>query len=92
MSDEELKIDEVRLFAILVYFSYANILRKTTTEEKESGVASTVFRARLVGEPERWIAIKQSPAKRKFSPEPHDILKEIEILSSVSHINVCIYP
>lgn len=93
MNDEELKIDEVSLFAIprFIHLQYTNILRKATTEEKESGVASIVFRARLVGEPERWIAIKQSPAKRKFSPEPHDILKEIAILSSISHVNVCIY-
>ncbi|EJC98595.1 kinase-like protein [Fomitiporia mediterranea MF3/22] len=41
-----------------------------------------------LGETEQWIAIKSTPAKRKFSPEPHDIIKEIELLSKISHINI----
>ena len=84
---KEIIIDEVHLLLIINKITVLSD-SQTTIDEKECGVASTVFRARLVGEPERWIAIKSSPAKRKFSPEPHDIIKEIELLSRISHINV----
>ncbi|KAL5513666.1 hypothetical protein ACEPAH_4065 [Sanghuangporus vaninii] len=72
----------------LISYCFAEQSIQTTTEEREGGVASTIFRSRLVGEPERWVAIKISPAKRKFSPEPHDLIKEIELLTKLSHINI----
>ena len=66
---------------------------KETIEQAEEGIASVVFRARIIGSPgseghERWIAIKSSSARKQFSPEPHDIVKEIALLSSLSHPNV----
>ncbi|KAI5119776.1 hypothetical protein M0805_009247 [Coniferiporia weirii] len=54
----------------------------------ESGVASTVYRALLKGDPELWIAIKSASSRKRFSPEPHDILKEITMMSSISHDNI----
>ncbi|KAH8111904.1 kinase-like protein [Phellopilus nigrolimitatus] len=53
---------------------------KKSIEQKETGVAST-------GDSELYIAIKSASSKKRFSPEPHDILKEIAILSSLSHSN-----
>ena len=76
---------------------------KGTRRQVESGVASTVDRARVryapadttdgenEGEAERsdsYVAIKAAAGRKRFSPEPHDILKEIAILSLLEHANV----
>ncbi|RDB19371.1 Cyclin-dependent kinase 20 [Hypsizygus marmoreus] len=56
----------------------------------EEGPASTVSRtwtAIGTGEPQ-WVAIKSATVTKKFSMEPHDIRKELRILSSISHPNV----
>ena len=36
----------------------------------------------------RWIAVKSATTQRKFAREPHDIVKELQVLSSVTHGNV----
>lgn len=76
-------------------------LTKDSVKEYDEGVASTIFRARIitrispsrdekvqVQEEDKWVAIKSASAKKRFSPEPHDIMKEIAVLSNVSHVNV----
>ena len=57
-------------------------------EEFAAGVASTIYKATLKGNDTRVVAVKSAASKRKFSPEPHDIVKEISLLKGVSHINV----
>lgn len=37
----------------------------------------------------QWIAVKSASTLRKFTREPHDILKELRLLSDISHPNVC---
>ena len=80
---------------------------KDTRRQVESGVASTVDRARVrytpadttdgeneggAGQSEGgvyvYVAIKAAAGRKRFSPEPHDILKEIAILSLLEHANV----
>jgi len=36
----------------------------------------------------KWIAIKSATIHHRLSKEPHDIIKELKVLSSVSHANV----
>ena len=36
----------------------------------------------------QWIAVKTSSTSRKFSKQPHDVVKEVRLLSSLSHVNV----
>ena len=60
-------------------------------EEFAAGVASTIYKAKLMGDDSHIIAVKSAAAKRKFSPEPHDIIKEIALLKylrSQPHRNV----
>lgn len=62
-------------------------------EEFAAGVASTIYKARLKGDTSRVIAIKSAASKKKFSPEPHDIVKEIGLLKYLRrspHENVCL--
>ena len=78
---------------------------KDTRRQVESGVASTVDRARIKytpadttdveneggaeqGDVDVYVAIKAAAGRKRFSPEPHDILKEIAILSLLEHANV----
>ena len=49
-------------------------------EEFAAGVASTIYKARLAGDGSRVVAVKSAASKRKFTPEPHDIIKEINLL------------
>ncbi|KAH6911138.1 CMGC/CDK protein kinase [Coprinopsis sp. MPI-PUGE-AT-0042] len=56
----------------------------------KEGPASTVARAWLSmkdGEPQ-WIVVKSASIVRKFSKEPHDIRKELRLMSGLSHRNV----
>ncbi|EAU92375.1 CMGC/CDK protein kinase [Coprinopsis cinerea okayama7 len=56
----------------------------------KEGPVSSVARAWLSmknGEPQ-WIVIKSAPVIRKFSREPHDIRKELRILTELSHRNI----
>lgn len=47
-------------------------------------------RARIkdASEEEKYVAIKAAAGRKRFSPEPHDILKEIAILSTLNNLNV----
>lgn len=57
----------------------------------KEGPVSTVARAWLSmkdGEPQ-WIVVKSASIVRKFSREPHDIRKELRLMSGLSHRNVC---
>lgn len=49
-------------------------------------------RARIkdASEEERYVAIKAAAGRKRFSPEPHDILKEIAILSTLNNPNASI--
>lgn len=62
----------------------------------EDGVASVVARSLVKfkledsNEPfEKLCAVKIAPANKKASKEPHDIVKEIRILSRLANQNVC---
>ncbi|KAF7340909.1 Lanosterol 14-alpha-demethylase [Mycena sanguinolenta] len=56
----------------------------------EEGPASTVSRTwtALEGREPQWIVAKCATVRRKFSKEPHDIVKELRILSNLSHMNI----
>lgn len=42
------------------------------------------------GEPPQWVVSKSAPVVRRFSREPHDIVKELRLLNTLSHSNVSI--
>ncbi|KIJ95859.1 hypothetical protein K443DRAFT_637736, partial [Laccaria amethystina LaAM-08-1] len=59
----------------------------------EEGPASTVARTWIPASndpPEyaRWIVVKSATTQRNFAREPHDIVKELRVLSLVTHANV----
>ncbi|KAJ7726365.1 kinase-like domain-containing protein [Mycena metata] len=56
----------------------------------EQGPASTVSRtwSSFDGQEPQWIVAKSATTRKKFSKEPHDIIKELRILCKLSHINV----
>ncbi|KAF8899367.1 kinase-like domain-containing protein, partial [Infundibulicybe gibba] len=56
----------------------------------EEGPASCVSRTQIKDDEDKpcWVVVKTSTTRRKFSKEPHDIIKELRILSRVSHINI----
>ncbi|KAJ7144836.1 kinase-like domain-containing protein [Mycena crocata] len=56
----------------------------------EEGPASTVSRTWTAfdGREAQWIVAKSAAVRRKFSKEPHDIVKELRILSKLSHVNI----
>lgn len=61
-----------------------------THEIIAEGVASTVSRTWASvddGDPQ-LVVVKTATTKKKFSKEPHDILKELRIVSSLRHVNV----
>lgn len=63
-------------------------------EEFAAGVASSIYRAKLKGDESRIIAVKSAASKKKFTPEPHDIIKEIILLKYLQgfpHENVSLY-
>lgn len=47
--------------------------------------ASTIYRATFNEQP---CVVKVGYITRKYSPEPHDILKEAKIIAELSHYNV----
>ncbi|KAJ7207499.1 CMGC/CDK protein kinase [Mycena pura] len=55
----------------------------------EEGPTSTVSRTwtAFKGSEPQWIVAKSSTIRKKFSKEPHDIVKELRILSKLSHVN-----
>ncbi|KAF8215737.1 kinase-like domain-containing protein [Mycena galopus ATCC 62051] len=59
----------------------------------EEGPASTVSRTwTAFGDSEpQWIVAKSATVQKKFSKEPHDIVKELRVLSKLSHVNVSIF-
>ncbi|KAG5351279.1 hypothetical protein C0989_007102 [Termitomyces sp. Mn162] len=56
----------------------------------EEGPASTVLRtwAAIGPHAAQWVVVKTAPTVRKSAKEPHDILKELRILSELSHYNI----
>ncbi|KAJ7292623.1 CMGC/CDK protein kinase [Mycena rebaudengoi] len=56
----------------------------------EEGPASTVSRTwtAFQGREPQWIVAKSATIRKKFSKEPHDIVKELRILSKLSHVNI----
>ncbi|KAJ7729087.1 CMGC/CDK protein kinase [Mycena maculata] len=56
----------------------------------EEGPASTVSRTWTAfdGRDPQWIVEKAATVRKKFSKEPHDIVKELRILEKLSHINI----
>ena len=57
----------------------------------EEGIASTVSRTWTSLEEDaeaQWVAVKTATTNRRFAKEPHDIVKELRVLCSISHINV----
>ena len=71
----------------LIFFSQ---LKSEVIQESPVSTVSRTFTAIGRGEPQ-WLAAKSATIVRKFSKEPHDIKKELRILSSISHPNVCRY-
>ncbi|KAK7471230.1 hypothetical protein VKT23_002638 [Stygiomarasmius scandens] len=71
--------------------------RTSTSEDYEllfEGIASTVSKtlASVDGSEPRWIVVKSATTIKKFSKEPHDIVKEARILRQLNehggHINI----
>ncbi|KAF8079238.1 CMGC/CDK protein kinase [Lyophyllum atratum] len=56
----------------------------------EEGPASKIARtwAAIGSKEPQWVIVKSATVVRKFSKEPHDILKELRILSTLSHPNI----
>ncbi|KAF5385076.1 hypothetical protein D9615_000993 [Tricholomella constricta] len=56
----------------------------------EEGPASKVSRtwAAIGSHESQWVVVKSATVVRKFSKEPHDIAKELRILSNLSHPNI----
>ncbi|KAJ6520554.1 CMGC/CDK protein kinase [Mycena sanguinolenta] len=56
----------------------------------EEGPASTVSRTwtALGSDEPQWIVAKCATVRKKFSKEPHDIVKELRMLSNLSHKNI----
>ncbi|PFH48127.1 hypothetical protein AMATHDRAFT_197100 [Amanita thiersii Skay4041] len=59
----------------------------------ERGLVSTVKKAFLPGFGEdtsvpRWIAVKTATTWHKYAKQPHDVIKELRLLSAVSHSNI----
>ncbi|KAJ7083356.1 CMGC/CDK protein kinase, partial [Mycena belliarum] len=56
----------------------------------EEGPASLVSRTwtTFQGSEPQWVVAKSASIRRKFSKEPHDIVKELRILSKLSHVNI----
>ncbi|KAJ7146425.1 kinase-like domain-containing protein [Mycena epipterygia] len=56
----------------------------------EEGPASTVSRTwtAVEGREPQWVVAKSATIRKKFSKEPHDIVKELRILSKLLHINI----
>ncbi|KAJ7447205.1 kinase-like domain-containing protein [Mycena latifolia] len=56
----------------------------------EEGPASTVSRTwtAFEGREPQWVVAKSATVRKKFSKEPHDIVKELRILSKLSHVNI----
>ncbi|TRM70577.1 kinase-like domain-containing protein [Schizophyllum amplum] len=54
------------------------------------GIASSVAKVhgRVGSQPQQLLAVKSSTLHKRFAKEPHDILKELRILSVLSHPNV----
>ncbi|TFK21554.1 CMGC/CDK protein kinase [Coprinopsis marcescibilis] len=73
----------------------ADVLRIQSTPPSHydniaDGPASTVARAwvSMKNEQPQWIVVKSAPIVRKFSREPHDIHKELRLVTSLSHRNI----
>ncbi|GLB43652.1 putative RNA polymerase II CTD heptapeptide repeat kinase activity [Lyophyllum shimeji] len=62
----------------------------TDYELIEEGPSSKVSRtwAAVGPHPPQWVAVKSATVARKFSKEPHDIAKELRLLSALSHPNI----
>ncbi|KAF6748363.1 CMGC/CDK protein kinase [Ephemerocybe angulata] len=57
----------------------------------KEGPVSTVARiwtSLKDGEPPQWVVSKSAPVVRRFSREPHDIVKELRLLNTLSHSNI----
>lgn len=56
----------------------------------DEGPASRVSRAwaTIGSHVPQWVVVKSATVLRKFAPEPHDITKELRILSSLSNVNI----
>ncbi|KAF7976180.1 hypothetical protein HWV62_7340 [Athelia sp. TMB] len=62
-------------------------LKPSALEIIEDGLFSTISRCQI-GSPPRWIAVKSASTHRGSSPEPHDIVKELRLLSGLNHPNI----
>ena len=67
---------------------------QTDIDTIEQSLFSTISRTQIrVHESEgstsaRWVAVKSASIHPRLSEEPHDIVKELRLLSGVSHANV----
>ncbi|KLO05979.1 hypothetical protein SCHPADRAFT_946468 [Schizopora paradoxa] len=53
------------------------------------GVASIIYRTHAnLKDGSSWVAIKSSSVRRRYCPEPHDIIKEACVLANISHHNI----
>ncbi|KAF7290133.1 Lanosterol 14-alpha-demethylase [Mycena kentingensis (nom. inval.)] len=67
-----------------------NVTDDASYEILEDGPASTVSRSwtALEGLEPCWVVAKSATYRRRSSKEPHDIVKELRILSKLSHQNI----
>jgi cyclin-dependent kinase 8/11 len=66
----------------------------TEFELIQQGPVSNLYRTKWTfddGRDSIWVAVKAATVNHRFSKEPHDIKKEVRILSGLSHENVCFH-
>lgn len=70
-------------------FDYQFLLQSSFETVAESPVSYITTAYLLTDRPSSLLAIKTASTLREYSGQPHDIRKELRILSSLSHPNVC---
>src|SRR3984957_10194211 len=95
MASSEIKLKGLETFSFVSLkstcssFNEHNVFKRSS-EHVEEGPFSTIVRQKWVASDEQsaFVVNKIAPARREFSKEPHDIIKELRLLSRLSHINV----
>jgi hypothetical protein len=64
-------------------------MKDESSEIIEEGPVSVVSRAQIKSSGQ-WLAVKTASIRRTFTKEPHDIIKENRVLSTLRHQNVCL--
>jgi hypothetical protein len=98
MMNRSINLEDIALVSALKFscifpnISYNQSEIKTIEQTLFSTISRTEIR-QLTDDPgtpanTTWIAIKSATIHPRLSQEPHDIIKELRVLSSISHANV----